>query len=98
MAKKSGKSGINEPDELEKILEQAYEDMNTNYDELPVSKPVNKKSKEELEIKLPTLVILRSKYFMKYQRDFVKALLPKPSYTITEAKAILNDYFGKDGE
>ena len=40
----------------------------------------------------PTADLLRSKALSGYQRDFAKALLTEPAYTIREAKAILDKY------
>lgn len=61
----------------------------------PVAAPV---PKAKPEVALPRDVILRSKAFMKYQRDFAKVLLPNATYTVSEARKILEAYFGKDGE
>ncbi|MDU0931215.1 hypothetical protein [Hungatella sp.] len=40
---------------------------------------------------------MKSKTFSGYQRDFAKALLVKPEYTMEEAKKVLDNFFGKEG-
>ena len=40
--------------------------------------------------------ILASEEFKAYQRDFVKALLVKPYYTLPEARRIVSDFFKED--
>lgn len=42
---------------------------------------------------IPTQVLLKTRAFAKYQRDFAKALLPATEYTPSEAKRILDNYF-----
>lgn len=42
--------------------------------------------------------ILKSKRFKGYQKDFLKALLTEPEYTIEEAKEIVEKFFGKKEE
>lgn len=49
---------------------------------------------KETEKTYPTESILQSKEFSGFQREFARALLPKPAYTIREAKAILTKFFG----
>nr|DAO40479.1 MAG TPA: hypothetical protein [Caudoviricetes sp.] len=41
--------------------------------------------------------LLKSKTFSGYQKDFAKALLVKPEYTMEEAKKVLDNFFGKEG-
>lgn len=41
--------------------------------------------------------LLKSKTFSGYQKDFAKALLVKPEYTMEEAKIVLDNFFGKEG-
>lgn len=43
--------------------------------------------------KFSTEIILKDRRFSKYQRDFLKILLPKDSYTIAEAKKIAEAFF-----
>lgn len=50
------------------------------------------KEPEKNEKTYPTAALLESKALSGYQRDFAKALLTKPAYTIREAKAILDKY------
>ena len=38
--------------------------------------------------------LLKSELFAAYQQDFVSVLLKEPEYTISEAKKIVEDYFG----
>lgn len=45
----------------------------------------------------PTEVLLNSKALSGCQRDFARALLTKPAYTLREAKAVLDKY-SKGGE
>ena len=40
--------------------------------------------------------ILASEEFKGYQRDFLKALLHKPYYTLPEARRIVSDFFKED--
>lgn len=40
--------------------------------------------------------ILKSKRFKGYQKDFLKALLIEPEYTINEATEIVEKFFGKE--
>lgn len=42
----------------------------------------------------PTGALLRSKALAGYQRDFARALLTKPAYSVREAKAILDKHLG----
>lgn len=48
---------------------------------------------KETEKTYPTEALLRSKAFAGYQRDFARALLTKPAYTVKEAKQILDKFF-----
>lgn len=45
------------------------------------------------ELRYPTHVLLNSKALAGYQKDFAKALLPAPDYTLQEAKDILDQFF-----
>lgn len=92
MAKRSTMSG--EPFDFEKDFTTDQE-PETEPVAAPVAAPV---PKAKVEVALPRDVILRSKAFMKYQRDFAKVLLPNATYTVSEARKILEAYFGKDGE
>ena len=47
-------------------------------------------------VKYKTEVLLNSRDFLNYQRDFAKALLTEPEYTLKEAKAILDKFFQKE--
>lgn len=98
MAKKSGKSG---PDEFMEISDDNLWDIPEEpvaIEEIPEVQPAPKVANPALEIPLPTEVILKSKAFKGYQRDFAKSLLNKPLYTVSEAKKILDNYFNrKDG-
>lgn len=40
--------------------------------------------------------LLKSKRFKGYQKDFLKALLIEPEYTINEATEIVEKFFGKE--
>lgn len=40
--------------------------------------------------------IFKSRLFSEYQPDFLRAVLPKESYTLTEAKRIVKKYFSKE--
>lgn len=44
-------------------------------------------------IRYPTAQLLASKALSGYQRDFARALLTEPEYTLQEAKAILDKFF-----
>ena len=46
--------------------------------------------------KYPTDALLNSRAFSGYQRDFARAILTEPEYTIKQAKAVLDGFFGKD--
>ncbi len=44
-------------------------------------------------------VLINSKLFLKYQNDFLSAILTKEEYTIAEAKKIVEAFFyGKKGD
>lgn len=45
--------------------------------------------------KFRTEELLKSKALKGYQKDFMKALLVEPEYTIEEAREILDRFFGK---
>jgi len=49
---------------------------------------------KKMEKTYPTETLLQSKAFSGFQREFARVLLPKPAYTIREAKAILTRFFG----
>lgn len=49
-------------------------------------------------LKYKTESLLKSKEFANYQRDFAKALLYKPEYSVEEAKKILNNFYEKKEE
>lgn len=40
--------------------------------------------------KYPTERLLRSRHLAGYQKDFAKAILTEPAYSISEAKAVLD--------
>jgi len=42
--------------------------------------------------------LLHSKVLAGYQKDFVRVLLTKPEYTLAEARAELDKFFGKEGK
>jgi hypothetical protein len=42
---------------------------------------------------IPTAAFIGSKKYRQYGKDFLKALLPKPSYTAEEADKIITSYF-----
>lgn len=46
--------------------------------------------------KYPVDALLKSKAFSGYQEDFAKVLLTEPEYTIEDARAALDEFFGKD--
>lgn len=48
------------------------------------------------EVPIKTELIIKSKKFKEFQKDFLKVLLPNNYYTISEAQAILNKYFKID--
>lgn len=48
-------------------------------------------------IRYPTDLLLASQELGGYQRDFAKALLTGPDYTINEAKDILDKFFKGGG-
>lgn len=49
---------------------------------------------KETEKTYPTGELLRSRALAGYQRDFVRALLTKPAYTLREARAVLDKHLG----
>lgn len=65
--------------------------------EVDVKVDVQSEDKSIKEFLHPTKNIIKSKEFSKYQRDFLLALLPKPEYTLKEARMIVNSYFNKGG-
>lgn len=52
---------------------------------------------EVKETKFNIDTLIASKRFKDYQQDFVRALLPLPSYTIKEASLILENFFKEKG-
>lgn len=49
-----------------------------------------------IEPKIATKNIITSKSFQKdYQYDFMKALLVNDSYTVSEARAVMDNYFNR---
>ncbi|MDR0817960.1 MAG: hypothetical protein LBN43_00075 [Oscillospiraceae bacterium] len=44
---------------------------------------------------IPTATLINSKKYKQYSKDFLRALLPKPSYTIEDADKIVQEYFSK---
>lgn len=63
----------------------------SDYKEAIMAKKPKPLVKKEVPIK--TELIVKSKKFKQYQRDFLKILLPNDFYTISEATTILNTYF-----
>lgn len=53
---------------------------------------------KEAPVKYKTEVLLNSKTFSSYQKDFARALLTEPEYTLEEARRVLDQFFGKEGE
>jgi len=49
-------------------------------------------------IRYPTAQLLGSKALSGYQRDFARALLTEPEYTLQEAKAVLDKFFKGGGD
>lgn len=49
-------------------------------------------------IKFRTEELLKSKALKNYQKDFAKALLTKPKYSMEEAKEVLDQFFGKENK
>ncbi|MDE6935458.1 MAG: hypothetical protein K2P26_07605 [Oscillospiraceae bacterium] len=49
---------------------------------------------KETEKTYSTEALLRSKALAGCQRDFARALLTKPAYTLREAKAVLDKHLG----
>lgn len=45
------------------------------------------------QVRHPTGELLASKALSGYQRDFAKALLTRPEYTLQEARAVLDKFF-----
>ncbi len=50
------------------------------------------------ETKYRTEVLLNSKALSGYQTDFARALLTQNEYSIEEARAVLDEFYGKDGK
>lgn len=46
--------------------------------------------------KYPTEALLHSRAFSGYQQDFARVVLSESEYTIKQAKAALDGFFGKD--
>ena len=49
-------------------------------------------------VKYKTEELLKSKAFSGYQRDFARALLTEPEYTVKEAREIMDRFYGKEGK
>lgn len=62
---------------------------------MPGKKQVSINQKPE---KYKSESLLKSKALSNYQIDFTKALLTKPEYTVEEAKAVLDQFFRKEGK
>ncbi|MBS6644545.1 MAG: hypothetical protein KH366_13280 [Clostridiaceae bacterium] len=62
---------------------------------MPDKKQVNLAQKPQ---KYKTEVLLKSRALSDYQTDFAKALLTKSAYTAEEARAELDQFFGKEGK
>ena len=50
-----------------------------------------KPEKMEPEKRYRTEKLLKSRYLAGYQRDFAKVILTEPAYSISEARALLNN-------
>ena len=48
-------------------------------------------------IRYPTEQLLSSKALAGYQKDFARAILTEPNYTLQEAKAVLDKFFKGGG-
>lgn len=48
------------------------------------------------EMKYSTESLLQSKALSGYQQDFARVVLKEPEYTMKDAKAALDGFFGKD--
>lgn len=53
---------------------------------------------KEAPVKYKTEALLNSKAFSSYQKDFARALLTEPEYTQEEAKMVLDQFFGREGD
>lgn len=51
---------------------------------------------KETPVRYETDVLLNSKAFSSYQKDFARALLTEPEYTLEEAREALDQFFGKE--
>lgn len=49
---------------------------------------------KENEKTYPTGTLLESRALAGYQKDFARAVLTRPAYTLQEAKAVLDKFFG----
>lgn len=47
------------------------------------------------KVRYPTEVLLRSRALSGYQQDFARAILTESEYTIEQARAALDRFFGK---
>lgn len=61
--------------------------MSKKSDPAVVQKPEENKAANR---KYPTERLLRSRHLAGYQKDFAKAILTEPAYSISEAKAVLD--------
>lgn len=50
------------------------------------------------ETKYKTEVLLKSRALSGYQTDFARALLTQKEYSINEARAVLDTFYGKEGK
>lgn len=115
MARKSGKSGtepdfVEQAEEtmpeidVEVKIPEWEEEEEPRYNSEPVVEPlVTEVSPAPVnttpEPFLSRDMIINSRFFKKYQRDFVKSLLPNSTYQVSEAKRIVTEYFnGKEGK
>lgn len=55
-------------------------------------------NKQAAEKKYTREALLESKAFSMYQKDFLAVLLKKDSYTLSEAREIIDGFFGPNKE
>lgn len=58
-------------------------------------KPATGEAAKTPELELATEIILKSPRFAQYQPDFLRALLPEKTYTISKAARIVTAFFEK---
>ena len=63
-----------------------------------MEKTVKKALEGENTTKYKTESLLSSNVFAGYQKDFSRALLIEPEYTIEEARSVLDRFFRKEGK